>query len=106
MPNSDTRVWIAQAICPWRHCLCTVAFDEAHVSKEEGSRQVLTYLEAEITAGRLHLRCEICNSTTIKVELGRTRFASIAEAIPAIRANQQHQKETRQRVEHARRSSP
>ena len=83
-------VWICQCLCPDRHCILATA-DEAE-NEDEASRLIRTPLRRKVIEllrdGTLNPWCALCdaNRATWRYELRRTAFASLAEALPALRA--------------------
>jgi len=81
----ERRVWIAQCLCPSRHCIMAAA-DEAdneaaaQAIKSRLRRQVVELLRSET----INPWCGICDAKrpTWKYELGRTTFATMNEAAP------------------------
>lgn len=85
------HVWICQCLCPDRHAIMAAvneAENEAHAQhlKTELRRQVLGLLKA----GALNPWCAICGAklATWRYELGRSRFATMEEAMPHMQQSQ------------------
>lgn len=84
-----SRVWIAQCLCPQRHAILAAA-DEAD-DREAAETIVLSPLRAGLAAlmaaGTVNPWCGLCKaaSETWSYELDRTRFATMAQAIPELR---------------------
>lgn len=79
MPTEDTRVRIAQCLCPQRHCIAALAFEPSTVSNE----QAIESLQAFVA--RLDPWCGICRSVRLHIEIGQTRFATMEEAAEPLR---------------------
>jgi hypothetical protein len=82
------RVWVAQCLCPARHCILAaagLAANEAEAAAEIGSSLVNAVGEA-LRAGLLNPRCGLCraDTETWSYEVGRTRFSSMEEAAPLL----------------------
>ncbi len=75
------KVYIAQLLCPQRHCVLAVAgeYESDHDAKwlagELGKRMGALV----ITGVRKH-ECGICKSTDLEVDIQATGFATLAEA--------------------------
>ncbi len=78
------RVWIAQCLCPARHCIMAAAFDvsekPAAAAIDELNQQIRTLLDARA----INPWCGICRSSERHCEAAPTRFASMAEAWPEL----------------------
>jgi hypothetical protein len=79
------RVWVAQCLCPDRHCILAAANEaetevEAQAIKKELRQQVV----AAVQSGAFHGSCAICGAdrATWKYEVGRTPWETMAEAHP------------------------
>ena len=72
-------IWITQWLCPSRHCAIAIAWDDQELTAEEAERQG----EQAFTQG-INRWCGICGGS-LHVEHGRTRFKTIAEALPHLR---------------------
>jgi hypothetical protein len=90
-------VWLCQCLCPDRHCIMAAAHEakthaEADALITVGLRE---QLEGMIAEGTMNPRCGLCGASdaTWRYELARTRFATMAEALPWLieleRANQE-----------------
>jgi hypothetical protein len=81
-------VWLCQCLCPGRHCILA-ASGEAD-SEAEAARTVRAPFRRQVVAllaaGTLNPWCALCdaNRATWRYELRRTRFATMAEAEPAL----------------------
>lgn len=90
MRSTETRVWIAQCLCPDRHCILAATGEAS--SEAEAIREIRTPLRRAITellrGGVLNGECGLCGAkrTTWHYEIGRTPFTSLEEAQPAIQA--------------------
>jgi len=82
-------VWICQCLCPERHAiLATVGEATTEAEADSGVRTPLRRAIMELlNAGKFNPWCAICGAQphTWRYELGRTKFASIDEAMPALR---------------------
>jgi hypothetical protein len=92
-------VWIAQCLCPMRHAILAAsgeAADEAEAIKEFRN-PLAEGIALALRIGVLNPWCSICNAKpeTWDIELGRTSFATMAEAEPSLRKLQDEQMATR-----------
>jgi|SRR5580693_901572 hypothetical protein len=90
------RVWIAQCLCgPQRHCLLAAA-GEAD-SEDQARREVEAPLRANISealrSAVLNPWCGLCGarSDIWFYDVGCTRWATLAEALPAMRESERQQ---------------
>jgi len=77
-------IWITQWLCPERHCVIAVAWDDQETTTEEAKRQG----EQAFTKGIVNRWCGICRGS-LHVEHGRTRFKTMDEALPRIKEIEQ-----------------
>jgi hypothetical protein len=90
-----THVWIAQCLCPERHCILSAA-DEA-ATESEAQATVQAPLREQVTqllaSGLLNPWCGLCHAgvSTWHYEVERTRFASMEEAEPVLRQSEAEQ---------------
>ena len=88
-------VWLCQCLCPQRHCILSLASDSmkparlTHVMREEMA-MILAF-------GVLNPWCGLCGaqSEAWTYETGRTRFATLEEAEPALRLAEAEQQRSR-----------
>lgn len=84
MEPTETRVWIAQILCPRRHCILAAAFDDATVSVPQAEAGLVTEVVRLVAIGAIGETCNICGSSAWRCESGRTPFRSMEEARLAI----------------------
>lgn len=95
MSETTKRVWIAQCLCPQKHCIFA-ASGEAE-DKNGANVNVLGPLRAQIGsllgAGTINPWCGLCHAVVEMwtYEVGRTRFRSMAEAKPELERAQSEQ---------------
>ena len=85
------KVWIAQLKCPGNHCVAAVA---AEIVEDQTD-----LLEAKLWSGfrqlvddrQLNHECGICKATMLHVEVCRTAFDTIEEAMPTLEESQRQQ---------------
>lgn len=88
MDSSQTRVWIAQCLCPQRHCVMAVADEATDVASAEPIRVKLIKSVADLLRTKaINPWCGLCQSPfdSWRYELGRTQWGSTAEALPALK---------------------
>lgn len=95
-----SKVHLVQLLCPSRHCFIASAYDEG----EKTFGDVVHSIDEAIGLLGMVKQCAICGSTDLRFEDGETRFASLAEAIPHLRALEQENAEARRALD-ARRAS-
>jgi hypothetical protein len=84
---SETRVWIAQCLCPARHAIMATAgeadSEQAASAIEKALREAVAVM---LESGEVNPWCGLCRAgvETWRYEVGRTRFATMAEATPAL----------------------
>lgn len=78
------RVWLVQLLCPERHCIMGMAYEEGDpvLTKEKCEEGIWTLMKH---AG-LRQRCGICGSKQLVTEAAPTRFMSMSEAAPHLKA--------------------
>lgn len=77
-------IWIAQVLCPSRHAIMALAFDRDDLTPEQASAKLIVTLENALRARTLRRECNICGSSSWRVEAGPTRFHLIEEARPEL----------------------
>ena len=85
-PLPTTHVWMTQCLCPQRHCiLATMGEAAGRAAARETIEEPLRARVADLLATReLNPWCGLCGarSTTWRYELARTRWRTMAEAMP------------------------
>ncbi len=75
-------ILIAQLLCPLRHCFMAVAFDDENVTQADAcielGRSTAEHMQAHGST------CALCGSGDFTVEVEVTRWATMAEALPAL----------------------
>lgn len=92
-------VWIAQCLCPQRHCIMAAAFDDTQTAPAQGERELREGLERLFETGELNRYCHICESTQLSYETRQTPFANMAEALPVIKMIEAAQLATRAHID-------
>jgi hypothetical protein len=90
---AERRVWIAQMLCPNRHCIAALigeADDEAEAARV---LPLQTAVDAMLAEGGINPWCGICGAerASWRAEWGRTRFRTMAEAEGPLQQNQRKQ---------------
>jgi hypothetical protein len=87
-----TKVYIAQLKCPQNHCVFATAGEFDDPDKANDLALLLGFeMGRLVISGALKHECGICKSTELKVEIGATRFRTMAEAEPFLRQSQADQ---------------
>jgi hypothetical protein len=90
-------IHITQYLCPQRHAILAVAWDDAQMAPEDAQREFELKVELLHTTGVLRRRCEICvQDVPLHFEDSITRFRTMVEAAPHLAAEQAKQFATRQ----------
>jgi hypothetical protein len=90
-----SRVWIAQCLCPQRHAIVAAGVEAEDLSAAKAA--LLTPLRTQVTrmigSGTINPWCGMCQAPieSWRFEIGRTRFASMAEAEPQLRQSERQQ---------------
>jgi hypothetical protein len=91
----DPQVYIAQLLCPSRHCVIGVADVCETEEQVEGLRAKLQAGFDQMCESKvLNRRCDLCNSTALHIEVGRTEFKTLEQAKPFLLANEAAQRAT------------
>lgn len=93
---TETRVWIAQCLCgPARHCIMANA---AEADSNEAAVMTISWplrraVEEGLHTGLINPWCGLCHAPSHewRYEVGRTRWATIEEATPALHENEAQQ---------------
>ena len=85
-------IWLTQWLCPKRHCSIALAWDDG----ETTAQRVAVEGEAVFAAGWLNRWCGLCRSRELRPEAAPTRFQTMEEALPSLKALKSLQEHTRQ----------
>lgn len=99
--EAERRVWIAQCLCPQRHAILAAAKEADDRSEAEALiAQLRTQVTRMIGSGTINPWCGLCQSPIESwlYELDRTRFATMREAMPALRFSEREQAELRRAI--------
>lgn len=87
-------VYIAQLLCPARHCvLASAEYCWEPSAVEDLGARLEEKFAALVARGILNPHCEICRSRDLQVETMRTRFETLEEALPALRLTEALQRQ-------------
>lgn len=88
-------VYIAQLLCPQRHCI------SANVSVCQSDEEINNLTEHTHTGFAFMVEkkllnpwCGICGSTSLRVETARTKFSTMDEAMPHLKASEKAQQQS------------
>lgn len=85
------RVWIAQCLCPQRHCIMAAAGEAA--TREEAEERLVEPLREEtrqaLEAKAINPWCAICGATEWSIDLGRSAWLTLEEAAPFLKETAQ-----------------
>jgi hypothetical protein len=96
---AETRVWIAQCLCPQRHCIMAAygVADSEEAASAEIAWPLREAVDEALQAGLLNPWCGICKagSEMWRYEVGRTKFRTKEEAAPLLQRLEAAQAATR-----------
>jgi len=84
-------IWLAQYLCPDRHCVIGMAYDPDNHSREA----IEQMLDSVFTVGAVNRWCGLCGSKKLAVEHAATPFRTMDEAEPVLEKEQGKQMATR-----------
>lgn len=77
----ESRVYLAQMLCPLRHCLLAAYRVFATAAESEQLEGILRgEFDQAVKSGLLNPWCGLCQSRMLHIEIGRTHFRTMAEA--------------------------
>jgi hypothetical protein len=94
MAMMEPRVYIAQILCPSRHCVVGAANVCETDEQIDTLREMLQAKFDSMCApgGGFNRKCELCGSTVLHIEVGRTQFKNVDEAMPHLRESEKTQR--------------
>lgn len=96
-------ILITQCLCPERHCILAVAFDDEVTPTSTAEKQLREMIDELVASGTLKKECAICRrERPLHLETGATKFKSLAEAEPILRQLARRQEATREFLRAAR----
>jgi hypothetical protein len=75
-------IHIVQCLCPQRHCIMAVAYDDVTTNGADALEQLEAVMKEAIERHMLNPWCGICQSRDFFYEDGVTRFTTMEEARP------------------------
>lgn len=93
--SDESCVWLAQCLCPSRHCIAATAAEADSLGA--ATPDVLDPLRVAVAkllrSGAINPWCGLCRAeaATWRYEIGRTRFRTMAEAAPELKAMEAEQ---------------
>lgn|SRR5262245_9786990 len=89
----EHKVRLCQCLCPQRHCIVAVAYTLAEMSDEQAIGDLTERLNRLLDSKAMNPWCGLCQAPRNKwhYEVGITRFASMEEAAPVLKASQSAQ---------------
>src|SRR5262245_24072905 len=94
----ETRVWLAQCLCPQRHCIMAAAAEAGteEVAREAALEPLRMAIEAALCSFKLNPWCGICEAPAQQwtFEIGRTPYHSLAEAKAPLEEEERKQRAT------------
>jgi hypothetical protein len=78
------KIWIAQILCPSRHCIMGMAFDAAETNPVQAKARLVAAAEQLVVDGTIDRECVICESRAWSVEAGPTQWTTMEAARPHI----------------------
>jgi hypothetical protein len=82
--SAPHKIWIAQILCPKRHCILASAFDVADHSPQEATAELIAQVERLLALHKIDPWCGICRSSDWKAEAAPTKWATMDQARPFI----------------------
>jgi hypothetical protein len=84
-------LWLAQLLCPQRHCILGLAYD----SEKQAPADIEAYLTTALKNAGLNPWCGICGSRELRVEHGKLKTNDWDEATAGLRELEQQNLATR-----------
>ena len=95
----EPRVWIAQCLCPERHCILAAVdvAEDRRAAVMRISEPLRKAVHEGVSSGVMNPWCGLCGARreTWSIDLGRTAWSTLEEALPMIRQLEQQQAVTR-----------
>ncbi|MFN7948360.1 MAG: hypothetical protein U0Z53_23615 [Blastocatellia bacterium] len=90
-------VKIVQCLCPHRHCIAALAYEDQSGAADQSQQQLLREgIRQMISAGQINPWCGLCGAPVAAwfYETELTRFSTLAEALPHLAAEERQQMKT------------
>jgi hypothetical protein len=79
-------IHIVQCMCPCRHAIFAIAYDEKAIDTETATRGFAALVEGMIETNTIRRRCSICHKDVeFHYEDGVTKFQTMEEAMPHLK---------------------
>jgi hypothetical protein len=92
-------IHIIQLLCPQRHCIYAVAYDVEEMPDDVALAMFQLQFDKWVDEKVLNRECGICKSTKLEYETRRTKYKTIAEAEPALKAAEAANIESRKLID-------
>lgn len=95
--DHEKRVWLAQCLCPERHCILAAADLADSAAEAQAIVASLEQAVAEVLAkGLIDPWCGLCRAPaeSWRVEVGRTAWRDLADARPVLEQVEREQRAT------------
>jgi hypothetical protein len=94
---------LLQCLCPKRHGICAVFYDDEVVDGESALRGFQDIIRLALEQGLMRQRCEVCKADVdFHYEDAKTGFKTMADAIEAGKQNEAEQAATRRFLDSTR----
>ena len=88
------NVWLAQLKCPENHCVSAVACELPDAESGRLKSVLMDGFNQMVEHGLVNRECGLCKSKDLRVEIAKTIFHSMEEAMPALEEQQRQQMAT------------
>jgi len=87
------NIAIVQCVCPKRHCILALAADLRTVRPIRAIKILQNSVRTMVASGMMNPHCGLCNASISEwgYEVGGTRFETLQEAEPVLRAAEEAQ---------------
>ena len=79
-------LWLAQLLCPQRHCLCALAYDIEETPAADIEAKLHKIGSGELAG--LNPWCGLCGSKDLRIEHGKLFTDDWDEALPVLKAQE------------------
>lgn len=87
-----SKVKLVQCLCPERHCITAIAFQD--LPESEAISKLQSIVDSSIASSLINPWCAICGSRKWHYEVGKTRFSTMEEAEPELAKTEVEQRKT------------
>jgi|SRR5215831_6990564 len=81
-------IHIAQVLCEQRHCIIAIVYPSEEFSDEQGAAMVQAQLDEWLAGKVLNPWCGLCASKVFHIETGVSKFKTMEEAMPHVKAEE------------------